>query len=199
VAAIRAGNIDTSKLAIKPAEAAFQAPDRTALAKALTTLHSTLGKEQRAALVAAVEKHEGGPKGDKGAKHAGWNKDHGRRKHGPMRMLEGVDLTKEQKDAIHAKLEAGKPAAPTEAERAAMKTQHEAMRKEMEARLQTFVGDDFDANAFLAPPANAPAKPGFEGDHFVKELAVIVPLLTPAQREKLAQNLEKGPPAPAAK
>jgi hypothetical protein len=192
-AAVRAGKVDVATLSPKM-EIAPSEEHKTALVKALTTVHQTLTKEQRVALVAAVAKHQGkhgdGPKGE-GPKHEGM-KHEGGAHFGPMRMLEGLDLTKDQEAAIQKELEANKPAKPTEAEREAMKAQHEAMKKELDARLQTFASDTFDANAFVAPIANAP-KAAPHGDRFVADLAAIVPLLTPAQREKLATKLEKGP------
>ncbi|MGZ3421677.1 MAG: Spy/CpxP family protein refolding chaperone [Polyangiales bacterium] len=191
VAAVRAGKIDTTALAIKP-EAIDHSAHTAAVAKALTTLHSTLTKDQRVALVAAVQKRASEHKfeGKDGQKHQGF---------GPMKMLDSLNLTPEQETAIKKELEANKPAPPTDAERAAMKTQHEAFRKEMDARLQTFAADNFDANAFVAPPANAPKMgPAMHGDRFLNDLAVIVPILTPAQRDMLAAKLEKGPPAPPA-
>jgi Spy/CpxP family protein refolding chaperone len=199
--AIRKNEVKVEALAFKP-EVFEHAEKDAALAKALTTLHDTLTPEQRTQLVAAVEKRmEGKGKGDhdhdgpkgklEGKHHDGF---------GPMHLLEGLDLTKEQKDAIHTQLAANEPAPPTEEQKATMKAQHEAMKKEMAARLQTFVGDEFDATAFLAKPTNAPekGKMGFgHGDRMLKDLAVIVPILTPAQRELLAAKIEKGPMGPA--
>jgi Spy/CpxP family protein refolding chaperone len=77
-----------------------------------------------------------------------------------------------------------------------MKTKFEAMRAEHKARLASFTTDTFDANAFLAKPANAPEPgKGMKGmhEHMLNELAAITEVLTPAQREKLAARIEKGP------
>ena len=154
--------------------------------------------------MAAVAKHgEGhGPKGDgpKGERPKGerpMRGDHA----GPMGpmggMLEGLDLTQAQQDAIKTKLEAQRPAAPSEADRAAMKSQHDAMRTAMQAKLQTFASDNFDATAFVAPPAGALAQkgPGPGADRFATDLQIITSVLEPAQREKLAARIEAGPPA----
>ena len=81
-------------------------------------------------------------------------------------------------------------------DREAMKTKFEAMRAEHKARLESFTKDTFDANAFLAKPANAPEPgKGMKGmhEHMLNELAAITEVLTPAQREKLAAKIEKGP------
>ena len=113
-------------------------------------------------------------------------------------LLKDLNLTQAQKDQIKAKLEADRPAKPTDAEIAQWKANHEAMRTQMTARLQTFVGTSFDANAFVAPPAGGtPAEmgPGKGGDHFAKELQAIVSVLDATQREALAKKLEAGPPA----
>jgi Spy/CpxP family protein refolding chaperone len=207
-AAVRAGKIDTATLAKADVAPAMESEHKTALVNALNVLHKTLTKEQRVALVAAVQSHKGkhgpmngdAPKGEhEGMKHHKGGEGHA---FGPMHMLKDLDLTADQQTAIEKELQANKPAKPTEAERDAMKAQHEAFKKELDARLQTFANDDFDANAYVAPIANAPKM--HHGDRFVTDLAAIVPLLTPAQREKLATKLEKGPaafapPAPAAK
>jgi len=63
----------------------------------------------------------------------------------------------------------------------------------MDAKLQSFKGDSFDANAFVTPPAGMPK---FDGaNRMAKDLQVVVSVLDPAQREKLAQKIELGPQA----
>ena len=207
-AGVRAGKIDPASLPA-PATNATNGADahRAAAAKAVDTLHATLTADQRRALVDAVTKRM--------AEHgAGTDHDHARNGKGPRPgmermggepgdrgpmggLLAGLDLTKAQEDAIHAKLEAARPAPPSDAERAAMKAQHEAFKADMQARLQTFVSDTFDANAFVAPPAGAVQGPKDHADHMATELAIITSVLDPAQREKLATRLEQGPPARA--
>lgn len=204
--AIRANKIDATT---------FQAPavDREAMMKehlaksanSLATLHKTLTKEQRAALVDAIvakqaqhaqhakDGKDPGPDGHRGPPPGAHGPEHS-----PMGfMLRGIDLTPEQQAEIKSKLDAQRPAPPPEAERAAMKTKHEAMKKDMDARLQTFKADAFDANAFVAPPADAPKgpPPGMGPESMAKELSVVVSVLTPAQREELAKRIEQGPPA----
>jgi Spy/CpxP family protein refolding chaperone len=203
-ASIRAGKVDASNLQA-PSQvdiAARMAAHRTAEASALSTLHATLTADQRRALVDAMTKREA----DHAAKRAanagapGAKAAHaGHARGGPMGpmggMLKDLDLTQAQKDAIDAKLAARKPAAPTDAERAARKAQHETFRAEKQARLQSFAGDTFDANAFLAPPAGAPQTRGAHTDRFASSLAVITSVLDASQREKLATKIEAGPPA----
>ena len=198
-AAVRAGKIDVVALTPAKVEQVDHAGRKEALAKALTTLHATLNPEQRVALVAAMQKHGGKPQGeaktfegDEGGKvHEGMKGHEGN--FGPMRMFADLDLTPEQQTAIKAQLDANKPAPPTAAEREAMKAKHEAMRKSMDARLQTFATDTFDATAFLAAPEGGPSKMFAGKDRMLNDLAAVVPLLTPAQREKLAAKIEKGP------
>jgi Spy/CpxP family protein refolding chaperone len=197
-AAIRAGSVDATTL--KPAgDDSGVAARRAASAEALTTLHATLTSDQRRALVDAVTKRSA----ERGAKAEGadgpGHMDHARGAHGPMgpmgHMVEGLDLTRAQEDAIRAKLDAQRPSPPTDADRAAMKAQHEAMRAAMDAKLQAFASDTFDATAFVTPPAGAVKAPGDHGDHFARELSIVTSVLDAAQREKLAARIEAGPPA----
>jgi Spy/CpxP family protein refolding chaperone len=212
-AAVRAGKIDVATLAAdgpgQPDQAAMTA-HLEAAKKALTTLHATLTPEQRQKLVAAVESHKGpgghgGPFGHHGGHHGGPppegrdGEGRGPRPegmHGAFGLLQDLDLTDAQKEQIRTKLQANRPSPPSEADREAMKTKFEAMRAEHKARLESFTKDTFDANAFLAKPANAPEPgKGMKGmhEHMLNELAAITEVLTPAQREKLAARIEKGP------
>jgi Spy/CpxP family protein refolding chaperone len=181
-AGIRAGKIDPSIMA---APAVLQVEHKNNLA----TLHKTLTPEQRAALVDAISARMAkGPGGDHGDMHRG----HGPGGPGALmgHLLDGIDLTQEQRDAIHAKLEANKP---SEADHEAMKAKFEAMKKEMNAKLQTFKADTFDAAAFVAPPAGeAQMSPAA---HMTNQMQGIVSVLDASQREKLAQKIEKGPAA----
>jgi Spy/CpxP family protein refolding chaperone len=204
-ASIRSGKVDASSLQSPNATdmAARMAAHQAAEASALATLHATLTATQRRALVDSIAKREA----DHAAKHAanGGPKDgpmargphpEGHDAMGPMgRMLDGLDLTQAQRDAIQTKLAADRPAPPTDAERAAMKAQHEAFRADRAAKLQTFAGDTFDAKAFVAKPAGATMGPRDHGDRFAKDLAVVLSVLEAGQREKLAARIEAGPPA----
>ncbi len=218
---VRAGKIDAAAVQAKAgADDKGRDAHHAAVTDAVKTLHDTLTKDQRKALVAAVEKRmeEHGPKGDRGehgpkgdrGEHGpkGDRGEHGpkgdRGPGGPMRggplghMLHDLDLSDAQRTDIHKALEAQRPAAP-DAE--AMKNQHEAMRATMKARLEAFVEDSFDAASFAKPPAGpdqgpgGPMGPAQHVERLVKELSAVLPILQPAQREKLAALLEKGPPA----
>ena len=195
-AAIRAGKIDAAKL--QPNRDGAKIGEHQAkIAEKLATLHKTLTKEQRVALVDAIVakqakhgegKREGKREGRPDGCPDGMREGRGHGEGGPMgHLTEGLDLTQAQKDQIKAKLDADRPAPPSEADRTAMKAA-------MDAKLQTFKADTFDANAFVAPPANAP-KMGAPSDHMAKELNAVISVLTAEQREKLAQKIEQGPPA----
>ncbi|HEY6557826.1 MAG TPA: Spy/CpxP family protein refolding chaperone [Polyangiaceae bacterium] len=202
--AIRAGKIDVTALQKQPNDAAMR--ERVAAsANALATLHKTLIPEQRVALVdAVVAKRAAGPKARGGKRHGerrgGGELERGPRgrggpggMRGPMGLLEDIGVTEAQRTQIEAKLDAQRPSkADREARHEAMKAQFEAMKNEREARLQTFKQASFDAAAFVAPPAGAEKLgPRAHGDRMLTHLAVIVPLLTPEQREKLAQKIEQ--------
>jgi Spy/CpxP family protein refolding chaperone len=199
--AVRAGSVDVAAFPRPEPPAAVKTAHQDALAKALDTLHATLTPDQRTALVAAMSKHEGGEHGQhRMGDRAKWQGEReamgpkGEHGFGPMGMLKGIDLTDAQKTTIETNLQALRPAKPSDAEITAMKARHEEMKKDREAKLQSFVGDSFDAVAFVARPVDA--KPEMNrGDHMMKELAVIVPVLSPAQRELLASRIEQGPKA----
>ena len=201
-AGVRAGKVEAQ--AFQPPGEDLRAAHQAATAKALGTLHATLTPAQRTALVEAVAKHaeDHGPPMGKGKEgERPHPMDHAGGPRGPMGpmggMLEGLDLTQAQEEAIKAKLDAQRPAPPSEGDRAAMKTQHEAMRAAMDAKLKTFASDTFDATAFVTPPAGAPKGPGPGADRFAADLQIIVSVLDPAQREKLAARIEAGPPGGA--
>ena len=192
---VRAGKIDVATVLPRLA-----APDRgpegrgAAFATALQTLHTTLTKEQRRALVDSMAKRmaEHGPPTDMGERGRG----HGPGPEGgPLgHMLSGLSLTAAQRTSIDSALAAQRPAP---VDREGMKKEFEARGAEMRTRLESFAADTFDAKAFLTPPTDArglgPMNPMAR---MVNELAVIVPILDASQRETLAAQLEKGPPAP---
>jgi Spy/CpxP family protein refolding chaperone len=210
---VRAGKVDEAAVLAKaggtePGADAHEA----AAASALQTLHATLTKEQRRALVTEIASHPGkggrphgrdhgpgapgspegkdgerrgrGPRGDKGGPGFGG--------HGPLGfMLRDVDLTDAQREAIGRALEAQKP---TAADHQSKEKQFEAARAEMQAKLETFAADGFDAKAFVARPAMPEGfGPKEHLQRLTRTVASIVPILEPAQREQLAVNLEKGP------
>lgn len=205
-AAVKSGRVDEAALLSKIAPAR---PDTARLAKALGVLHDTLTPAQRKELVSAVEERmahvkRGGPKGDRERVEAREGKGHergrrghgmaGRGEHGPLgHLLRGVSLSDAQREQVR---EALSKLAPNEADRDAMKAQHEAFRSRMKERLASFASDSFDASAFVAPPEGAPQLgPDKMFGHMVKALAVVAPILDEGQRAELAKRIEEGPGA----
>jgi len=204
---VRAGKIDEAAVKAKAAELEQQAEGRrAAVGKALDTLHATLTPAQREALVAKVEEHmqnrppppfagpngegrgpEGkGPEGEGRGPERGGHGAHG--PHGPLGfLLHDLELSDEQREKIHAGLEAARPDKPAREE---MEKRHEEMLARQKAVLASFRGEKFDGAAAL------PDKPAGEPPvvHLVKALDVIVPVLDADQREALAKRLEEGPP-----
>lgn len=206
-AQIRAGKIDETTAAPNDFEQK-KAEHVAATAKAIAKLHDILTPEQRASLVAAVgnrmeqgpkhgERGERGPRAEGGERAQRGPKGAHDKLGGPMGfMLADLDLTQEQKDAIRTKLEAERPAAPSQEQREAMKARFQNVRAEMKSRLQSFASDSFDANAFVTPPARpegAQVRP--HENRRAKMLSIVTSVLTPAQREKLAVKIEQGPQA----
>ncbi len=195
--AVRAGRIDEAAMASE-AEAKMREHEASS-ARALGTLHATLTKEQRRALVDLVEKrmaeqpfgpdrreHEGPPPGPRGEGRG--------RPFGPLAwLLDGIVTSDTQREAIHAALEAHRPPPP---ESGADKPDFEAMRVQKKAALEAFASDGFDANTTLAATHEGPMQRGRMAHfgRFPHDLAVVVPLLDPTQREALAQKIEAGPP-----
>ena len=177
-AQIRAGAIDETALSLPAPTTEERAAHEAAADAAITSLHDTLSADQRSALVAAeLAKHAGGPPPGAPEHHEG----------GPMHLFDGLGLTAAQESAIRAVFEARRPDVAT------TRARFDAMRAEHEAKLRSFVARAFAAHTFLAPPAGDSHPPGGP-DRMVHELASVVSLLTPAQREALAQRIEtEGP------
>jgi Spy/CpxP family protein refolding chaperone len=178
-AQVRSGKIDKSALSF-PAHKG--PPDPARMAKAVQTLHDTLTPAQRKELVTAMGEKGHGPGAEPG--------EHPGPKGGPLQhLLADLSVTDAQRAQIEEGLAKVMPAKP---DREAMKAKHEAMRAEMKARLQAFAADKLDAAAFAAPPKDAPQH--MRGpEHMIDALAVIVPILTDAQRAELAKRIEQGP------
>lgn len=223
-AAVRSGNFDAVALGKDaPSHEAMHKAMTEKLGKALTDLHELLTAEERAKLVARVREngdkewpsrdregrgreraHHGqddaedaGPEREKGKFEGGRAPKgaHGAMgKGGPLGfMLRDLELDEAQKSKIDAILEADRP---KDSERPS-KEDHEtwiAEHKAAEAALlDGFASANFDAAALLAKNA-PPMKKGHSKEKMVETLSQVVSVLTPAQRETLAKNLEAGPP-----
>lgn len=184
---VRAGDVDLDAVLADAGDAT--ARQRDGLAAALTTLHETLTPAQRRELVdtviAEMDAHEP-PKGMRGpppGKMRGRGGRGGETK-GPFADL---DLTEAQRDAVDAALEGDRPAEPKD-----MKEHFADMKERMQDKLETFAAATFDAEAFIAPPADAPS-PRAHIERFARAVAAVAPLLDADQREELADRLEGGP------
>ncbi|WP_170229062.1 Spy/CpxP family protein refolding chaperone [Polyangium fumosum] len=137
------------------------------------------------------EDGERGPRGPEGAMHGP------RGEHGPMGFfLHGLELRDEQRAAIKTALEASRPEKadkPEGMDREAWAKKHEEMRARMKAGFDSFRGEKFDAEALLP---SKDMRPPMGGDHLVKALGAIVPVLDAEQRSTLAQRIEEGPQMP---
>jgi Spy/CpxP family protein refolding chaperone len=182
-AAIRTGTVDVASL-----KGSGPAPMHEKMAANLDRLHALLSAEQRQSLVTALnekkrehEANHDAEHGPKGARGRGPKGD-------PMKfMLRDLDVTDAQQKAIQSALtQAG--LGPQEA---GFESKRSEMRAKFEKALNDFAGNDFSAKASLPAPdeAHGPAK-------MLEALAVVVPLLTAEQREKLADRIEAGPPHP---
>jgi Spy/CpxP family protein refolding chaperone len=186
---IRANSIDEAGLVAKAAglEKPAADPMRASMAKTLQVVHDTLTPEQRVKLATDLEgklgaMHRMDGKGMDGKAIEGKGREG---KRGLGMLLRGVDVSDEQKDAIEKALStAGLDKPMDEAKKGG-----EEMEAKMKALLEAFKGDKFDALALM------PSPPAMKGDHLetmIKSLKVVVPLLDEAQRNELADRVEKG-------
>ncbi|WP_170319374.1 periplasmic heavy metal sensor [Polyangium spumosum] len=215
---VRAGKIDEAAVKAKLGDTEKLASERrAAVVKALGTLHATLTPAQRVALATHVEermekfagkhgpegmkrgRHHGPEDGERGPRGPEGMKRGPRGEHGPMGFfLHGLELREEQKTQIHAALEASRPEKPEmhgKMDKEAWAKKHEEHRARMKAAIASFRTDTFDAEALL-PPKDARPMPMMMGDHLVKALSAIVPVLDEGQRGALAQRIEEGPKMP---
>lgn len=211
--AVRAGKVDATKFA-EDAPPAPPADMHEKLVGAIQKLHDMLTPEERTKLVAALdarapegpppgERPDGPPpgehphaRGERGERHEGGPPPGGRMgpagpggEHAgpPMggppieHMLDDLGVSDAQKTRILAALDAaglGKPPAPPE--------DHADRRR---AFGEAFVKDGFRAADDLPAPPAFKARPSHAA-----VLAIIVPELDDAQRAKLAERIEQGPP-----
>jgi Spy/CpxP family protein refolding chaperone len=194
---IRAGKIDEASLKAKEGEMEKAgAEHRAAVVKAVETLHATLTPAQRTQLVTIVKdrmqkhmQHEGkeGHEGHGKPGHEKHGEHHAGRGGLMMFMLHGIELRDDQKKAIEAAMPP-KPEMDGD-DKDGKDGKFEEHRAQMDAALEAFKGDKFDAATVL---------PEHEGknqmaERFVKMLQVVVPILDADQRAELAKRVEEGP------
>lgn len=183
---IRANHIDKAGLLAKASDLEKPAVDpmRASMAKTLQTVHDTLTAEQRVKLANELSDKLDAMGGhlDKLGKRDG--KRDGKRGGGAGFLLRGIDVSDEQEASIEKALTAAGLDKSDE-----MKKGGEEMTAKMKALLEAFKGDKFDAAAML------PAAPEMKGNHLetmIKSLEIVVPLLDEAQRNELADRIQKG-------
>lgn len=184
VAAVRAGNLDG--LTVDEAEISRKAKDRAVkIAIAMNELHTTLDPEQRKALVDVVRaKHEHRAKrGEERRAKKGDKAGRGGKRFGLGRLLEGLELTDEQR----AQVEAAQASRPTPEERA---EKRKARAEQMEKLLSAFAQDDFDATRLNMAERLAERMTKGNERH-TSRLQTVLPILTDEQRTQLADRMEK--------
>jgi Spy/CpxP family protein refolding chaperone len=196
---IRAGKVDEATLKANAGDMEKAgAEHRASVVKAVETLHATLTPAQRTQLVTLVKErmqkfakhegkrgHDGKPGHDGKEGHGKKGGEHHARHGGPMMfMLHGIELRDDQKKAIEAAMP---PKPEKDADDKAAK--FEEHRARMDAALEAFKGDKFDAATVL--PEHDGKHP--MADRFVKMLQVVVPILDAEQRAELAKRIEEGP------
>jgi Spy/CpxP family protein refolding chaperone len=186
VAGVRAGKIDMTKLV--PLQAAFEkdiAARHEKEAAGLSALYTALEAPQRKALVAAVRAKQAEHEAHHKAQQATPPKPGEWAKRKVERMTKELDLDATQQKAVEALLAKDENAKPGAAE-----AKHAEMKKQMDALLTAFEGEKFDAKKLeLGPPAGKKGPdPLTQRAQF---LSLLLPILKPAQREKLAASMEK--------
>ncbi|MCA9626022.1 MAG: Spy/CpxP family protein refolding chaperone [Myxococcales bacterium] len=209
IEAAKAGKVDEKAFDEKIASMKEHQQARTAAqTKLLNGLYAALTPEQRTELVTKVKaemesrrKHReemaakwaerakdddaktGPHRGMKGMK--GMKGMHG----GPFGMMtRGLELTEDQQTKLDALKEKGKADMPSPED---MKSLRAEMDKKMDELLDAFAKDGFDASKFNLSPKHKDM-----GEMMKKQVAHMnefLAILTPEQRTKLAEQIEKGP------
>ena len=187
VSEIKAGKIENAKLEPKyVAIEKFSQAEHDKDGDALNALHAALDPAQRKTVADAAraqlakrDEHMGKaadagppPGADAGAKPS-------MMKRNMDRLVRGIDLDADQQKKVDAATPKDDPKAFDPAE----------MKKKSEALYAAFEKDPFDAKKIDAFDQKK-TRAGLEGE--TKLLALLVPILKPEQREKLAAKMEKG-------
>lgn len=215
IEAAKAGKIDEKTVDTQLAAMKEKQAERAAKqAKLLNGLHAALTPEQRTDLVSKVKAEMESRQKRMEEKQAKWAeraKDAdklGDVKRGPhhgmkafkgmhgmhgMRggfgmMARGLELTEDQQTKLDALAEKNKPEMPSADD---MKAKREEMHKNVTALLDAFAKDGFDASKFDLSPKHRDM--GEMMKKHVAHMNEFLAILTPEQRAKLAENIEKGP------
>jgi Spy/CpxP family protein refolding chaperone len=171
-----AGTIDDGKLKAALAKQATASDGvHAATIDALNKLHDALSPEERSALVEKVKAHVEVWKKTQDEEHGSKDKE------GHLgRITEELSLTPDQVEKISAALKKDAPPKPD----------HAALDAHIKAFETAFVADKFDAKTLTtANAANAHVSKGSE--RMVRFYKIVIPLLTPDQRTKLAAHLHE--------
>lgn len=207
-AAVKAGTVEASKLETElGALDAAAKSRRDAEVTALAELHKLLNAEQRKSLVASVrESHVARGDGDKAppagpgmgrggpgawrGKAAGRGAGEGAQAGSLEGLTKDLALTAEQETKVNAL----KEKARSDKAKPDLEALREEHKKQGEALLVAFEKDDFDATKVelsAAPLPGAMSRPGAE--KMIEQVRELTAILTPEQREKLAQRLTEPP------
>lgn len=148
---------------------------RPDITQAINTLHRTLTPDQRQQLVSALKK-----------KHEKRRWGHRRHKMKKMKKLaKKIGLTEDQMDRLKAVMMSS-----FKGHRGEMKKHRKQHRKQLRAAAEAFKSDSFDAGSFqIFGGPMARLQPHLQ--RFTTIAGQVLPILTPAQREKLAELIEK--------
>ena len=166
---VEAGKLDRAEVdaQIAKMQAAGEA-NKPAFQAAMTKVHDTLDMSQRKALVASM--HD---------EHGEW------KHHGFHKQMKELDLTSEQKEALHTAMKAERAA--HEGDSAAGAAHFKEMKLHMKETADAFVSDGFDAKTVdLGRHAMGAAKWATHAARFVE---VAIPILTSEQRALFAKQI----------
>ncbi|MBI5534727.1 MAG: Spy/CpxP family protein refolding chaperone [Deltaproteobacteria bacterium] len=187
VAGVKAGKLDMAKIAQIKADIdkAMQAR-RDKDAEALNGLYAALEPAQRKSLATALRTKQAEREARIAARKADAPKPDATewKKHKLEQMTKDLDLDAAQQKKVEALLAKDSSQAPASLDEA----QNE-MKKRLDALLTAFEGDSFDAKK-LEVPAMA-GKMTEMMDQQAQFLSLVLPILKPEQREKMAANMDK--------
>lgn len=187
---VRAGQVDRAALeARRDAMAKAGEAMVPAFQDAANKLHAALDANQRAELVEKLREHRGRGHHAEGNHHGPGGQMGMMGPMGQMKeMAERIGITEEQRGQIREAMKASWEKHREQKED--MRAKFEEGREKMRAFADAFVSDSFDAKKFEFPgPPGGMMRHG--GDRMVKFVETAMPILTPEQRAKLADEIEK--------
>lgn len=170
---VKLGAIDQVKLERQVAQLKTASEQvRPAITQAINTLHHTLTPAQRQQLVSALKK-----------KHE--KRRWGHRHHKMKKIAKKLGLSEDQLDRLKEVMMSS-----FKGHRSEMKGHHKQHREQLRAAAEAFKSESFDAGSFqIFEGPMARFQPHLQ--RFTAIAGKVLPLLTPAQREKLAELIEK--------